>query len=419
MPSRHELASNALECAVFRLPEPNTKWKQEIPSMDWKMARGPGSPNINGMAAVADLWYADAGRARDRAIERLRNYLTFSKRQWLLAEPESSIYRAWHLNYLAAAVEILRRGGWRDMASEFLEILREDAERSSLMTAVLRDRHLEPNEKASKTLQDRLRATISDHVGTSVICRMGARSWGSGGSGGYGLDAPWQQIARASLGFGQWPKAKGQPGTIDGFHWTMRVANELKPIFEEAAREIVSMQVSTLLERSKRWSSSHTGFQYLGWEDGSRLCMMSLDEEGFVDSDPNSNTPGVLVYGVVGGRLIYLPEWPNPIDGDVKIRQENMRADADLRWDGNRPTSVVLQHSHIGRKKVGQLYETVVPLRTSARLSFHLVQRPWQSWVNELRASVPPDDPPSDPPTHEDPPVTPTPEKPKRWWHKR
>lgn len=39
--------------------------------------------------------------------------------------------------------------------------------------------------------------------------------------------------------------------------------------------------------------------------------------------------------------------------------------------------------------------------------------------TNKMPVAQPPDDPPSDPPTHEDPPVTPTPEKPKRWWHKR
>lgn len=415
MPTRHEAASNALECAIFGLPEPRTEWKKEIPTLEWEMARGPGSPNINGMAAVAHLYYSKAGREREVAIQRLRNYVKYAKKQWLLAEPESGIYRTWHLNYLAGAVELARRQGLDSLANEFLWFLEEDAERSALMTATLHSPYLAPNEKAPRTLQDRLRATISDHVGERVICRMGARSWGSGGSGGYGLDAPWQQIARAVLFGGQWPKAKGTPGEIDGFHWTMRVANRLRPIFEEAGAEAKTLSTEELVAQSIHWSSSHAPFQYLGWEDGSRLCVMSLDEPEFVDSDPNSNTPGVVAYGVVGGRLIYLPEWPNPIDGDVKIRQENMRADVDLDWADGRPIIVRLAHSHIGRKNVDGYLRSSVTLDTSSPLAFHLVQRPWQEWEDVLEAEEPPADPPPPPVPPTQPPPKP---KDKKWWEK-
>lgn len=412
MADRHELAANALECAVFGLPEPRTEWRREIPTLDWKTARGGGSPNINGMAAVADMHYAKPGRARELAVGRLENYVRFCRQQWLLAEPETGIYRQWHLNYLAGAVEILRRLGMDALADRFLWILEEDAERSALMSAVLTDPYLPPNQNAPRIAQDRLQATISARVGETIICRMGARSWGSGGSGGYGVDAPWQQTARAVLTGGAFPPSKGTPGDLDGYSWTMRVARRLEPIFREAGAEARTLSVDELVDGARHWSPSHTPFQYLGWEDGSRLCVMGNDEPEFVDEDPNSNTPGVLAYGVLGGRICYLPEWPNPINGAVKIRQQNMRADADIEGG-----QIVLLHSHIGRSHTQNGYlRTVRDLPTSPLL-FHLVQPRWGEWRSFVEPPTHPVPGDPQPPTRPTPPTPsdPTPPRPSLW----
>lgn len=418
MADRHELAANALECAVFGLPEPRTDWKREIPTRDWKTARAGGSPNINGMAAAADLYYASSRRARDVAAERMRECARFNRQQWMLAEPETGIYRQWHLNYWAATVQIARGLGMDDLANQFMWLLEEDAERSALMAATLESSRIHPNNQADRELYRKIGNALSAHVGDEIICRMGARSWGSGGSGSYGVDMPWQQVARSVLFDAPFPPTKGNPGDLGGFHHTMRVAKRLMPIFRSAATEAKSLSVEALVDRSLHWSPSHTGFQYLGWEDGSRLCVMGIDEPAFRDDDPNSNTPGVLAYGVVGGRMCYLPEWPNPWNGDVKIRQTNMRADIDILWNEDDPVRLELFHSHIGRERAavdgqsGTFYRSVFELPDSPLL-FHLMQRPGVEWEDMVySAPSPPTAPPTVPPTT--PPSPPAPKPPKR-----
>ena len=84
--------------------------------------------------------------------------------------------------------------------------------------------------------------------------------------------------------------------------------------------------------------------QLLGWADGSRLWLMGDDEPGFDDEDPNGNTPGWLAAGVLGGRIVALPAWPNPVDGLERLREVNSRADLD----GSPDRGWTLWHSHLG-----------------------------------------------------------------------
>jgi hypothetical protein len=114
---------------------------------------------------------------------------------------------------------------------------------------------------------------------------------------------------------------------------------------------------------------ARTEFQYIGWEDGSRLCIMGDDEPGFDDEDENGNTPGLLAAGVLGGKVVSLPKWPNPFDGDERIRQTNCRADID----GDPTHGWTLFHSHLGERKLGDGYTTDLPAYAASPLAFWIL----------------------------------------------
>lgn len=410
----HNLAAQAMELAVFGMPAPaNPKWKKSIPTKDWRTARGAGSSNIPLFGAAADLRFATKGRTRDQAAERLHNYASICRREWWLSETESAGYGAWIRESQAAVVHIARQMGLDDLARQFMGLLEEDAQRSCLMAARLRHAEIPANQKAPRERYDRLRATIRAHVGQMVICRAGERSWSSGFSGGWGVDMAWQQIARAVLFDQPWPQPKGNPGDLDGYGHTVRVAYRLRGIFEEAAQDARQMTVDELVDQSRHWSPSRNHIQYLGWEDGSRLCVLGTDQEAFVDESLNSNTPAVMAFGISAGNLIYLPEWPNPWDGDEKIRQTNVKGDVDLIWSPSGPVRVQLDHSHIGRERTRDGYLRSSFELTDAALAFHLIQRPFREWENALGSEpeLPPEVPPSSPPTV--PPTKPPTTKPK------
>ena len=120
--------------------------------------------------------------------------------------------------------------------------------------------------------------------------------------------------------------------------------------------------------------------QLLGWQDGSRLWIMGDDEPGLDDEDQNSNTPGLLAAGVLGGRVIALPKWPDPATGVTRLRQTNVMADLD----GDPAHGWTLFHSHLGEKQIGTGFTTSLPPYTASPLAFW-VECPAGSTVWNIR----------------------------------
>lgn len=408
----HSYAAQAQECALFGKPEPGIRWRTSIPTMDWKMARGPGSPNINKMAATANLVYSDKGRERDQAVDRMLEFYHIHKKLWMLAEPETWIYGAWHMNSDAACVEISRRLGVEELERAAMWVLMEHAERSALMSATLRNDKLAPNHEANQDKQKKLQQALKQQVGHRVVVRAGCRSWGLSG---YGTQNGFQDIHRVVLD-GVPLETKGSPGDIDGYNHTGRVMKRCLPIYKEAFRDAGNMSVQELLSASSHWSPARVAFQYMGWESGDRLCLMGKDEDAFVDEDLNSNTPGVLGFGIIFGSVIQLPEWPAPNTGKDHIRQKNLKGDVDvMRHPDGTPYRVELLHDTIGRKRTAaNLYLTHLDLPVN-RPQFWIRCMTGGSWENAFGATVPPVIPPSTPPTT---PTPTTPKKEKKWWEK-
>jgi hypothetical protein len=110
---------------------------------------------------------------------------------------------------------------------------------------------------------------------------------------------------------------------------------------------------------------------------------MGDDEAEADDEDENGNTPGFLAAGVLGGRMVTLPRWPNPFDGQTRLRQIGCKADLD----GSPALGWTLMHSHLGERKVAGGYLSRVEPYTASALVF------WQhcpagsaEWTDKLAA---------------------------------
>ena len=422
MPSDHEISAHALELAVHGRGAPTVRraggkdWRTLSAGKGWETAQGAGSANIPGEATAALLGHAAPGKERNEAIERNQERYEIGRRRWWLAEPESIIYAGKLESATAGVVHLAERLGVQDLADAARRELRESAERSCLMRAVLRSDHLAPNPKSSADDRDRYLRALRRNVGKLIACRAGCRSWGSV----LHVESPMTSVAQHIFD-GRTPKGKGNVGDIDGSDITARVIAHLWPIFREAFEDARRMSVDELVESAVRsWSPARGPFQYIGWEDGSRLCVMGRDEEELRDEDTNSNTPGILAFGVLRGRLVALPEWPAPNDGRDHIRQTNTFGDVDLTPDAG---ALVLLHSHAGRERISaggrDLWRTRLELPDPRTRIFHLLSEPGRPWRSLLADSQPPEPglppviPPSQPPSQ--PPADNDNERPSRW----
>src|SRR5690606_38658415 len=342
---------HALELAVHGRSAPTVKraggkdWRTLSAGKGWETAQGAGSANIPGEATAALLGHAAPGKERNEAIERNQERYEIGRRRWWWAEPDSIIYAGKLESATAGVVHLAERLGVQDLADAARRELRESAERSCLMRSILRSDHLAPNPKSSADDRARYQRAIDRNLGQLIVCRAGCRSWGSV----LHVESPMTAVAQHIFD-GRTPKGKGNVGDIDGSDITARVIAHLWPIFREAFEDARRMSVDELVESAVRsWSPARGPFQYIGWEDGSRLCVMGRDEEELRDEDTNSNTPGILAFGVLRGRLVALPEWPAPNDGRDHIRQTNTFGDVDLTPDAG---ALVLLHSHAGRERI-------------------------------------------------------------------
>ncbi len=333
MAEPRKLTDVAIDCALHALPEPQNGWREHLPPEDLGAMKDAGSGQITLQAIVALLWYGK-GAERGRAVRTLTNYADLCPRRIGLSEPWSWIYFAAIVSNWLAVVVIAERIGERELARRFRHLLSIWAGTCALMAV------------------------------HGVVLMAGCRGWGHEVHGG-GWDSLWA-FARGSKDPPKpGKKGYGEPGASDDWGWINRCAWIGLLELRSAATPFLGRDWSSLLPSIPRWGA-RTEFQLLGWEDGSRLCIMGDDESGFDDEDPNGNTPGLLAAGVLGGKIVTLPKWPNPYDGAERLRQTNCQADID----GDPAHGWTLFHSHLGEKQIGTGFTTSLPPYTASPLTF-------------------------------------------------
>src|SRR5690606_30168480 len=166
---------HALELAVHGRSAPTVKraggkdWRTLSAGKGWETAQGAGSANIPGEATAALLGHAAPGKERNEAIERNQERYEIGRRRWWLAEPESIIYAGKLESATAGVVHLAERLGVQDLADAARRELREAAERSCLMRAVLRSDNLAPNPKSSADDRDRYLRANDCKLGQYVV----------------------------------------------------------------------------------------------------------------------------------------------------------------------------------------------------------------------------------------------------------
>lgn len=389
MPGPREITDVAIDSALHRLPEPANGWRSHVPPEDLGAMVDSGSGQITLQALVALLWY---GKPKERAFatRALHHYADLCWSRWMLSEPWSDVYGRAILCCWVAVVLIAERLGDGALAGRFRELLGAYAATARLMEA--------------------------QADGRTWLLAAGCRSWGHDVASS-GLTFAW----RVASGRVQPPEpgshAYGQPGAYDDWGWLNRAERlGLSTLRAAVAGYPAGGSVESLLAAAPRWAA-RTEMQLLGWADGSRLWLMGDDEAALDDEDDNGNTPGWLAAGVLGGRVIVRPRWPNPVDGLERLRQVNCRADLD----GAPDRGWTLWHSHLGERRgvhpaSGEPgFVSSIPAYTGAPLLFWVAilagDRTWRQL--HPRLATPPIAPA--PPAHPAPVVAPDFDLTARW----
>lgn len=371
-----KLTDAAIDSAIHGLPEPQNGWRNHIPPEDLGAMVSSGSGQITLQACIAALYYGN----RSQAIRTLENYAALCPTRFMLSEPWSLIYgKAIVCNWLAVIL-IADRIGERALARKFRGLVETWAGTCALMES------------------------------HGKVMAAGCRCWGHEVHGG-GWDDLWAFACRRDNPPAPSSRKYGTPGASDDWGWLNRCAALAIGELRAAAAPFLGRDWRSLLAGIPRWGA-RTEMQLLGWADGSRLWLMGDDEAEFDDEDQNGNTPGWLAAGVLGGRIVALPKWPNPIDGRTRLRQTGCRADLD----GGPQFGWTLLHSHLGERKVAGGYLTRLEPYTASPLIF------WQhcpagslSWVDRLASE--PTGPIPIPPVSPVPTPAPKPPKPRKpWW---
>lgn len=375
MATRHELTGQALDLAMAGKPEPAAAWRELLPPDDLGEMDGGGSANIPLFALVAALKFG----SRAWAVRVATLYATRCRTRFMLAEPWSRKYGRAIVVAWAAAVKFARAMGEAELAALFLELLKAFMGTCALMAARLTEA------PAGASLWERKR------VGSLVVAMPGCRSWGLTGL----LDGGFDDVFHIGLGLAH-AQPRGRPGDLDDWGWVARVLEAVTPVLREAAQDFRGdLSPAELLARIPRWAARESYVLY-GWEDGSRLATMGADEEERVDEDDNGNTPGSLLKGILGGRFVALPFFPDPHSGETKIRQDAVEADID----GSPERGWTLWHSKLGaeRHPSGRGWLSRVAPYTASRLHFAIrIPAGSLDWVDLLRSSSPAPAPPAPP----------------------
>jgi len=354
MPDPRELTDVAIDSALHRLSEPENGWRKLLPPDDLGSMVDAGSGQIGLQALVAALIFGP----REWAKAVLLRYAKVCATRFMLSEPWSAIYGTAIVSCWAAVVTIARWIGDTELERAFIRLLQSWAGTLRLMEARL----VHP--------YDGMRPTERRWVGQWIVPTAGCRSWGVAplGIGLHDLWAVATERAKAPL---PGSSAYGTPGAYDDWGWLARARYVCRGVLWEAADFYPqSMSLASLISTPPRWTARET-FQLLGWADGSRLWVMGGDEPERLDEDDNGNTPGILLAGVLGGRLVWLPKWPDPLSGADHLRQTNTKADVD----GSPTEGWMLWHSHFGERRApnGDGFLSTLLAYTAAPLLFHLV----------------------------------------------
>lgn len=372
MPDPREITDVAIDCALHQLPEPQNGWRNHIPPENLGAMVDAGSGQITLQALIAALHYGH--EMRPQVIQTLTNYAELCPRRFMLSEPWSWIYGQAIVSCWAAVVVIAERQGNHDLATQFRALLARWAGTCALM-----------------------------EVGGKVLA-AGCRGWGHEVHGG-GWDDLWAVAARRRNPPAPGSRKYGTPGAYDDWGWLARASYLAALELRAIAAPYIGRDWRSLLPSVPRWGA-RTGMQLFGWEDGSRLWAMH--------DDPNGNTPGLILAGFLGGRVIAFPKWPDPATGTTRLRQTKCHASLD----GDPAHGWTLTHSHLGEKKTAAGFISTLPPYTASPLAFWVEcpagETTWK--IHHPTADLPPS-PPA--PVPNPGPIAPAPETPRprrRWW---
>lgn len=394
--SRHQLAGQALDCALHGLPEPGKDWRNLLPPEGWGAALAAGSANIPLMAIVGCLIYGP----RAWAVRVLLDYARICWSRWCLAEPWSRIYGAAIFTAWAVVAKIARQIGERELEAAFLKLLAAFAGTSRLMESRL------TSLPASASKYERQR------LGTFLVCIPGCRSWGLSPEleGGFSdvHNVGMNRLSPAVPG----SRAYGQAGQVDDWGWIPRALFQCRDILVEVYRPFAAGATGRDFVASiPRWAARED-YTLFGWADGSRLGIMGADEPERRDEDDDNNTPGTLLKGVLGGKLVVAPRFPDPLSGLEHLRQTAVEADID----GNASSGWSLWHSKLGERRApdGGFLTRVEPY-TGSPLEFAILIPAGDpaGWRYLTPGGIPNE--PAPPPT---PPPAPAPAEPTSWREK-
>lgn len=299
----------AIDCAIHNLPDPKNGWRDLVPPLDLGSMVSSGSGQIGLQGLVALLHYD-----KNKAIPTLLNYYQMCKGgRFMLSEPWSGIYGFAIVSCWLAVVIIAERQGLPDLASKYRELLSTWAGTCALMES------------------------------NGLVMAAGCRSWGADYKR-IGFHHMWAVASGKEN-----PKGKGKPGVDDDWGWRDRCLAIGVSIIRQEASKWLNKSPEWLIENVTKWGA-RTEMCLYGWSDGSRLWTMGDDEVELDDEDQNSNTPGILLAGVLGHHTITLPRWPcKTWTGRDEVAVDHLRQTqvfADL--DGNWNSGWTLYHSHLG-----------------------------------------------------------------------
>lgn len=373
-PAPREITDAAIDCAMHQMADPKNGWRELVPPVNLGAVLTNGSGQISLQAAVALLHYGEERTGdRSRAVAIATTVADLNPDRFFLSEPWSHIYGTAIISIFAAYAAIAARLGMHTLAARFRDLLERFASTAALMEARL------TASRPGASKQEK------QAIGSIVLLPAGCRCWGHDEFAG-GFNRLWN-IMRGSAEPAQvGSRAYGTPGAYDDWGWQERCWRLALDILRAAAAPFAGKSWQELLRSGKRWAA-RTEMQLMGWADGSRLWAMGDDEPERDDEDENGNTPGRLLGGVLAGRSVTLPEWPNPVDGLVRLRQTNCQADLD----GTPMKGWELWHSHLGEKRFpgGGFVSHLAPYTASQLVFWVLIREGDQNWVDMLGGGVP------------------------------
>lgn len=328
--SDHEQAGAAIRSYLTGAPKPAVL---KVPPPDWGAAVAAGSANIPLMFAVAAYCYGST-EAR-RALVTLGD---LSRTRFMLSEPLSPVYGAWHVLSWTVALDFAIKRGHGDVAGALRPLVTQYLGLCALMATRCPSGNLDNDE--------------AKYRGKRIVAFAGCRAWGHH----HGLGFGFHSVYRCAVGE-EIPK---------GDSWETLAIKRCLPLLREIAGQFAGKSLDEIIDALPQYGMRED-FEFRAYADGSRVCIMGSDETEFDDEDDNGNTLGFLLVKVDHGtgRVESYPEHPAPnlwLDRSkpapanaTRIRQTSAAADIDRHPSGK---GWRLLHSLIGRAKADGYWET-------------------------------------------------------------